>query len=93
METARIAGKVKSIIASVTGIPEANISDNALFKEDLGLDSLAILEVAVDVENSFHIRASDEELQQIRSIQDSIELILKHTCVQVVPSELDAAVA
>jgi acyl carrier protein len=83
MEPTAITSQIKVIIANVTGIAPESISDSALFVDDLGLDSLAILEIAVDVEKTFKIRAGDEELQKIRSIQDSVDLILHHSCVEV----------
>jgi len=83
METEAITAQVKEIISKITGCSLESIADSATFVDDLGLDSLAILEIAVDVENAFKIRASDEELQTIRSIQDSVALILRHTCIEV----------
>jgi acyl carrier protein len=79
MEPRAITLTIKEIIGKVTGCSPDGISDSATFVDDLGLDSLAILEIAVDVENRFQIRATDEELQSIRSIQDSLALILRHT--------------
>jgi len=84
MERANITVTIKEIISKITGISTESIGDSALFVDDLGLDSLAILEIAVDVENAFKIRATDEELQNIRSIEDSVSLILRHTCAEVV---------
>jgi acyl carrier protein len=86
MEPGAITNSVKQIICNVTGCPVDSISDSATFVDDLGLDSLAILEIAVDVENMFKIRATDEELQKIRSIGDSVALILRHTCAEVATS-------
>ena len=83
MEPATITDKVKNIIANITGVPLESIEDSATFVDDLGLDSLAILEIVVDVEKEFKIRASDEELQSVRSIEDSVALILRHTCQEV----------
>ena len=83
MESCAITTKVKEIVSKVTGSPTEGIPDSATFADDLGLDSLAILEIAVDVENTFNIRASDDELQKIRRIADSVELVLRHTCVEV----------
>jgi len=83
MEPATITVKVKEIIANVTGISLESIADSATFVDDLGLDSLAILEIVVDVEKTFKIRATDEELETVRSVQDSVSLILQHTCAQV----------
>ena len=83
MESSAIAKEVKEIIAKITGCSAESISDSATFVDDLGLDSLAILEIAVDVENAFKIRASDEELQTIRSIADSVALIQRHSSLEV----------
>ncbi len=83
MEPATITVKVKEIIANVTGISLESIADSATFVDDLGLDPLAILEIVVDVEKTFKIRATDEELETVRSVQDSVSLILQHTCAQV----------
>jgi acyl carrier protein len=86
MEPATITVKVKQIVASITGVPLESIGDSATFVDDLGLDSLAILEIVVDVEKAFKIRADDEELQKVRSIEDSVALILRHTCKEVTSS-------
>jgi acyl carrier protein len=86
MEPAAITVKVKNIVANITGVPLETIEDSAAFVDDLGLDSLAILEIVVDVEKAFKIRANDEELQKIRSIEDSVSLILRHTCEEVASS-------
>lgn len=83
MERSAITTTVKDIIAKITGCSAESIPDSATFVDDLGLDSLAILEVAVDVENAFKIRASDEELRTIRSIADSVALIQRHTSLEV----------
>jgi acyl carrier protein len=83
MEPATITDKVKTIVANITGVPLESIADSATFVDDLGLDSLAILEIVVDVEKEFKIRASDEELQSVRSIEDSVGLIIRHTCEEV----------
>jgi acyl carrier protein len=84
MEPQAITDTIKEIIGKVTGCSPEGISDSATFVDDLGLDSLAILEIAVDVENTFKIRATDEELQGIRGIQDSVALILRHADLEVV---------
>lgn len=83
MEPSAITAKVKEIVAKITGCSVDSIPDSATFVDDLGLDSLAILEIAVDVENAFKIRASDEELQTIRSIADSVALIQRHASLEV----------
>lgn len=84
MEPSEILSKVKAIIGDVTGIPAGDITDNARFVDDLGLDSLAILEVLVEAENTFRIRVPDEQIQKIRSVKDSVDLVLQHTLLAAV---------
>jgi acyl carrier protein len=67
----------------VTAIPAEKICDSASYVDDLGLDSLSILEIAVDVETHFKFQASDEELSAIRTVADTVELVRKRLCAQV----------
>ena len=46
--------------------------------EDLGLDSLTILEITVDVDNEFDLELPEEELAELRTVQDSVELVQKY---------------
>lgn len=82
MELEAIKTKVKEVIQQVTGIDPATFSDSARYVDDLGLDSLAILEIAVAVESHFKIHASDEELGAIRTVTDTISLV-QRMCVEV----------
>ena len=82
MEATIIAAKVKEIIGKITGIPPETITNSAAFVDELGLDSLAVLEIAIDVENTFKVRASDEEMQKIKSVDDSVAFILQHKAAE-----------
>lgn len=83
MDTQEIKATIKQSISRVTGIPAENISDSASYEEDLGLDSLSILEIAVDVESHYKFHASDEELTSVRTIEDTIELVRRRMCAEV----------
>lgn len=48
MDVNEIRRKTKDSISRITGIPVDDIADSASYREDLGLDSLAMLEIAVD---------------------------------------------
>jgi acyl carrier protein len=74
---------VKQSINRVTGIEAEAISDTAAYDADLGLDSLSILEIAVDVENQFKFQASDEELSSIRTVEDAVTLVTKRLAAEV----------
>ena len=83
MDTENIKAIIKQSINRVTGISAEAISDSASYEDDLGLDSLSILEIAVDVESHFKFQASDEELTSIRTVEDTVELVRKRLCAEV----------
>jgi acyl carrier protein len=83
MDVNVIRTKVKQSINRVTGIEAEAISDTAAYDADLGLDSLSILEIAVDVENQFKFQASDEELSSIRTVEDAVTLVTKRLAAEV----------
>ena len=78
MEVVEIRTKVKEIIASVAGIDPGIIGDQASLIEDLQLDSLSLLEIGVDIDYAFKLGVPEERLQEIRTVQDTLDLILEH---------------
>jgi acyl carrier protein len=84
MEIQEIRDAVKRAISQVTGIDAATIPDSAAYEADLGLDSLSILEIAVNVESQFKIQATDEELSSVRTIDDTVDLVRRRMPSEVV---------
>ena len=70
-----IRNKIKEAIANVSDIELEDISDEASFKDDLGLDSLVLLEISVDIELQFGLEVSEEDLAQLHTLQDAVELV------------------
>jgi acyl carrier protein len=66
--------KVITIIAEKLSMPQANIKAELTFK-DLGADSLDIVEIIMNFEETFGIEIKDEDAQNIKTINDAIELI------------------
>lgn len=83
MDSAGITAKVKQTINAITGIEIENIQDSSAYKDDLELDSLAILEIAIDLEQAFGLVLENEELVKIQTVQDTVDLIMRRTCAQV----------
>ena len=75
MDVEGIRTQIKQAIKRVAGIEVEAISDIASYEADLGLDSLSILEIAVEIENQFKFHASDEELASIRTVEDAVNLV------------------
>ncbi len=77
MDVQEIRSKIKEVISNVTAIPASEIADNASFIEDLDLDSLSLLEIGVDVDYAFKLGVPEERLQELRTVQDSVDLVLE----------------
>jgi acyl carrier protein len=75
MSTDDIRAAVKQSIASIANLDAAEIGDNASYKEDLQLDSLTILEIAVDAEYKFQVKIPDEELSNILTVDDTVRIV------------------
>ncbi len=77
MDVVEVRAKVKEIIANVTDIDPSEIGDTASFIEDLQLDSLSLLEIGVDVDYEFKLGVPEERLQELRTVQDSVDLVME----------------
>ncbi|HJK95452.1 MAG TPA: acyl carrier protein [Polyangiaceae bacterium LLY-WYZ-15_(1-7)] len=70
-----IADKVKEIISQQLDVDAANIKDEAAFIDDLGADSLAIVELVLAFEEQFEIDIPDEDTEKIRTVGDACKYI------------------
>ena len=69
-----LENKLKKIIAVQLNIPEDEITPSSRFVEDLGCDSLDLVELAMSVEEYFDIEiTTDEELEKIKTVQDAVD--------------------
>lgn len=69
--------KIKEIVSKQLGIQISKISNNFSIKNDLGADSLDIIELIISLEKAFGIEVSDEEINKIITVRDSIDYIKK----------------
>ncbi|QCI18324.1 acyl carrier protein [Buchnera aphidicola (Aphis nasturtii)] len=67
--------KIKNIISQKLDIKTENITNNASFLEDLGADSLDIVELIMTLEEDFNIEISDHEAEKIKTVQNAVDLI------------------
>ena len=79
MEATAIREQIKTHISTITGIPVGQIADSASYVEDLGLDSLSMLELSVNLEYSFKIKLPVERLPELRTIDDSVRIVQEYT--------------
>jgi acyl carrier protein len=78
MATTTIEAKVKSIIADQLGVGEDEIKPESSFIEDLGADSLDIVELVMAMEEEFEVEIPDEEAENIKTVGDAINYVNTH---------------
>ena len=72
-----IETRLKQIIVNQLGVEEAAVQAKAKFIEDLGADSLDIVELVMAMEEAFSIDIPDEEAENIRTVEDASSYIKK----------------
>jgi len=70
-----IEGQVKKVISEQLGIEVEEVRTEAKFVEDLGADSLDIVEMIMTLEDIFEIEISDENAEKIQTVQNAIDFI------------------
>jgi acyl carrier protein len=73
-----ITAEVKRIITEQLDVDEADIKPEATFIDDLGADSLGLVELVLAFEEAFEIDIPDEDTEKIRSVGDAISYIEKN---------------
>ncbi len=76
--SATIEQKVKNIIADQLGVGEDEIKTTSSFIEDLGADSLDIVELVMAGEEEFEINIPDPDAEQIKTFKDAVDYIETH---------------
>ena len=73
-----VQDKIKQIIVDELGVDEAEVTENARFIEDLGADSLDLVELVMRFEEEFGIEIPDEDAEKIQSVRDAYNYIDQH---------------
>ena len=78
-EGQKIEAEVKRIIKEQLDVDEKDIKPESTFIDDLGADSLGLVELVLAFEEAFEIDIPDEDTEKIRTVQDAIDYIDKHS--------------
>ncbi|MGH9395170.1 MAG: acyl carrier protein [Terriglobales bacterium] len=70
-----IEDKVRQIVVEKLGVEASEVTLTASFVEDLGADSLDLVELVMEFEGAFDIQIPDEDTEKIRRVQDAIDYI------------------
>ena len=73
-----ISDKVRKIVADQLDVEMAKVTDDARFIEDLGADSLAVVEMVLAFEGEFGVNIPDEVTQEMVTVADVISYVQKH---------------
>ncbi len=79
MASPATAEKVKGIIVEQLGVAMDEVTEEASFIEDLGADSLDIVELVMALEEEYDLEISDEDAEKIQTVGDAVKYIGEHT--------------
>lgn len=77
MDRNEIKQMVKELICKVTGLDVEEIGDTDSFRDDLELDSLALIEIGVEVDYAYKLRLSEDEMAALRNVEEAVDLVVK----------------
>jgi acyl carrier protein len=78
MADTAVQEKIKQIIVDELGVDEAEVTENARFIEDLGADSLDLVELVMRFEEEFGIEIPDEDAEKIQAVRDAYNYVEQH---------------
>lgn len=74
-----VEDKIKGLVAEQLGVSVDEVTPEASFTDDLGADSLDIVELVMAIEEEYGIEIPDDDAEKIQTIQDAITYIEERT--------------
>ncbi len=75
----KIESKVIEIICSQLSLRESDVLPDSRFINDLGADSLDIVELIMEIEEEFNLEIPDEDIEPLNTVQDVIDYIVRRS--------------
>ncbi|MDQ4009523.1 MAG: acyl carrier protein [Actinomycetota bacterium] len=77
MTNEEILGVLAEIVNEVAGVETSEITPEKSFVDDLDIDSLSMVEIAVQVEDRFGVKVPDDELANLKTVGDAVDYVTK----------------
>ena len=78
MDEKEIREKVVSVVKDKLGVDESAVVDSASYVNDLGADSLALVDIAMALEDEFGAKIPDEDINKITTVGATVSYIKEH---------------
>ncbi len=75
---ADIFEKIKDIIVEQLGVEPEDVKPEASFVDDLGADSLDIVELVMALEETFDLQIPDEDAEKIHKVGEAVQYVIDH---------------
>ncbi|MGB9694392.1 MAG: acyl carrier protein [Caldisericaceae bacterium] len=78
MEEKEIREKVAKVVKDKLGVEDDKIVDSAKYVDDLGADSLTLVDIAMALEDEFGMKIPDEDIEKITTVGSTVAYIQEH---------------
>jgi len=78
MDRDELFEKIKGVVVEQLGVDEDDVAEDASFVDDLGADSLDIVELVMALEEEFGVSIPDEQAEKIKIVGDAVDFIVEN---------------
>ena len=78
MNEQEILAGLGEIIEEIAGVPADEVTPNKSFVDDLDIDSLSMVEIAVAAQDKFGVEIPDDQLKDLTTVQDVVNFVAKN---------------
>ena len=79
MTDREILAGLAEIVDEIAGVPADEVTPDKNFVEDLDIDSLSMVEIAVAAQDKFGVEIPDEQLKDLKTVQDVVNFVSKNS--------------
>ena len=79
MNEQEILAGIGEIVEEIAGVPADEVTPSKSFVDDLDIDSLSMVEIAVAAQDKFGVEIPDEQLKDLKTVQDVVNFVSKNS--------------